>query len=59
MTGTDRAELIERDLIQMAPIGSGQVRAENSLTYALAMACAGNRAFNVQTSVCPNDLSEP
>ena len=59
MTGNDRAELIEKDLIQMVPTGSGHATSVNSLTYALAMACDGNRAFNVQTSVCLNDLSEP
>lgn len=59
MTGNNRFELIEKDLIQMVPIGSGHAASVSSLTYALAMACAGNRAFNVQTSVCLNDLSEP
>ena len=56
---TDRIELIEGDLIDMAPIGQGHAGNVNALTEALFLACAGRAIVSPQNSVCLDDWSEP
>ncbi len=55
----DRIELIDGDLIDMAPIGQGHAAIVNGLTEALVIACAGRAIVSPQNSVRINRSSEP
>lgn len=55
----DRVELIEGEIVQMVPIGSGHSGAVNALTY-LLMRAAGERAtVTAQSPLRLSDSSEP
>ena len=55
----DRVELIDGDLIDMAPIGSGHASTVDRLNQALFVACAGRAIVRCQGSVRLDDKSEP
>lgn len=55
----DRIELIDGDLIDMAPIGQGHAAIVNGLTEALVVACAGRAIVSPQNSVRIGRSSEP
>jgi len=54
-----RIELIDGDLIDMAPIGPGHASVVNRLTQPFVLACAGRAIVSVQNPVALNDASEP
>lgn len=55
----DRIELIDGDLIDMAPIGQGHAAAVNRLAEAFFSACAGRAIVSVQNPVRLDLSSEP
>ena len=55
----DRVELIDGELIDMAPIGQGHVGVVNALTHALFMAFAGRAIVSVQNPLRLDLLNEP
>ena len=55
----DRIELIDGDLIDMAPIGPGHASVVNRLTQAFVLACAGRAIASIQNPVALDDTSEP
>ncbi len=55
----DRIELIDGDLIDMAPIGQGHEAAVNGLNEALVLACAGRAIVSPQNSLRLNRLNVP
>lgn len=55
----DRIELIEGDLIDMAPIGQGHAATVNWLTEALILACAGRAIVSPQNPIRLDRSSEP
>lgn len=59
LTREDRVELIEGELIAMAPIGSNHSGTVNSLTRALVRAVGDRGVVGVQNPVRLDDLSEP
>ncbi len=54
-----RVELINGELIEMAPIGVDHAGSVDSLTEALVLACAGKASVSVQNSVTIDQFSEP
>lgn len=59
LTREDRVELIEGEIVEMVPIGSGHSGTVNALTYRLTRA-AGDRALvSVQGPLRLSDSSEP
>jgi hypothetical protein len=59
LTEDDRVELIEGELVAMAPIGSEHVAASNELTRLLVQAVAGRVIVSVQNPVRLTRRSEP
>lgn len=59
LTERDRVELIEGELIAMAPIGSNHSGTVNALTYTLVRAVGDRGVVAVQNPVRLDDLSEP
>ncbi len=57
--GEKRIELIDGDLIDMAPIGQGHAAIVNGLTEAFVIACAGRAIVSPQNSVRIDRSSEP
>lgn len=55
----DRIELIDGDLIDMAPIGQGHAAVVNGLNEALVIACAGRAVVSPQNPVRIDRSSEP
>lgn len=55
----DRVELIDGELIDMAPIGQDHAATVNRLNEALVMACAGRAIVSTQNPVRLDRLSEP
>ncbi len=55
----DRIELIDGDLIDMAPIGQAHAAIVSGLNEALVMACAGRAIVSPQNPVRLDPLSEP
>ena len=55
----DRVELIDGELIDMAPIEQGHAAVVNRLTEALFLACAGRAIVSPQNPVRLSRLSEP
>jgi Uma2 family endonuclease len=55
----DRIELIDGDLIDMAPIGQGHAAIVMELNEALCMACAGRAIVSPQNPVRLDRLNEP
>ena len=55
----DRVELIEGELLDMAPIGSDHATTVDRFTEALVLACAGRAIVRVQNPVRLDDLNEP
>ena len=55
----DRIELIDGDLIDMAPIGPGHAAIVNGLNEALVMACAGRAIVSPQNPIRLDRSSEP
>lgn len=55
----DRIELIDGDLIDMAPIGSDHAAVVNRLTEAFVLACAGRAIVSIQNPVRIDESSEP
>ena len=55
----DRIELIDGDLIDMAPIGSEHAAVVNRLAEAFFIACAGRAIVSVQNPVRIDESSEP
>ena len=54
-----RIELIDGELIDMAPIGQGHASTVDRLTEALFIACQGRAIISVQNPVRLNQLNEP
>jgi Uma2 family endonuclease len=59
LTEDDRVELIEGELIEMAPIGSEHIAASNSLTRLLVLAVGNNGIVSVGNPVRLTQRSEP
>jgi Uma2 family endonuclease len=59
LTEDDRVELIEGELIEMAPIGSEHIAASNSLTRLLVLAVGDNGIVSVGNPVRLTQRSEP
>ncbi len=55
----DRIELIDGDLIDMAPIGSEHAAVVNRMNEAFVLACAGRAIVSIQNPIRIDDLSEP
>ena len=55
----ERVELIEGDLIDMAPIGQGHAAVVNGLNEALVLACAGRAIVSPQNGLRLDQWSEP
>jgi len=55
----DRVELIDGELIDMAPIGQGHAAIVNGLTRALVIACGDKAIVSPQNPVRLNRLNEP
>jgi Uma2 family endonuclease len=55
----DRVELIDGELIAMAPIGQDHAASVNGLTRVLVMACGDRAIVSVQNSVRLNRFNEP
>ncbi len=55
----DRVELIDGDLIDMAPIGQGHAGVVNGLNHALSMAFGGQAIVSVQNPLRLDRLNEP
>lgn len=55
----DRVELIDGDLIDMAPISQGHAAIVNGLTEALVLACAGRAIVSTQNPIRLDLSSEP
>ncbi len=55
----DRVELIDGEIIDMAPIGQGHEATVNGLTQALVLACVGKAIVSVQNSVRLDRLNVP
>jgi Uma2 family endonuclease len=58
-TKDDRVELIEGDLIDMAPIGQGHVSVVIALNEALVLACAGRAFVSAQNPIRLDQWNEP
>ncbi len=56
---TDRVELIEGDLIDMAPIGAGHASVVDSLSEALILACGGRATVRIQNPIRLDEWNEP
>jgi len=59
LTEDDRVELIEGELVEMAPIGSEHVAATNALTHLLVLAVGDRGIVSVQNPVRLTRRSEP
>ena len=59
LTDDDRVELIEGELVAMAPIGSEHVAATNALTRLLVLAVGDRGIVSVQNPVRLTRRSEP
>ena len=59
LTDDDRVELIEGELVAMAPIGSEHVAATNALTHLLVLAIGDRGIVSVQNPVRLTRRSEP
>ena len=59
LTEDDRVELIEGELVAMAPIGSDHSGTVNALNHLLVMAVHGRAVVAVQNPVILDDRSEP
>src|ERR1700689_4637763 len=59
LTEDDRVELIEGELIEMAPIGSEHIAASNSLTRLLVLGVENNGIVSVGNPVRLTQRSEP
>ncbi len=59
LTENDRVELIEGELVAMAPIGSGHVAAGNALNRLLVLAVGDRGVVSVQNPVRLTQHSEP
>jgi Uma2 family endonuclease len=59
LTEDDRVELIEGELVELAPIGSAHVAASNTLTRLLVMAVGDRGIVSVQNPVRLTRRSEP
>jgi Uma2 family endonuclease len=59
LTDDDRVELIEGELVAMAPIGSEHVAATNALTHLLVLAVGDRGIVSVQNPVRLTRRSEP
>ena len=55
----DRVELIDGELLDMAPIGSDHATTVDRLTKALVLACGDRAIVRVQNPVRLDDLNEP
>jgi len=55
----DRVELIDGELLDMAPIGADHATTVDRLTEALVLACTGRAIVRVQNPVRLDDLNEP
>ncbi len=55
----DRVELIDGELIDMAPIGMDHAATVNGLNHALVMACSGKAIVSVQNPVRLDRFNEP
>ena len=55
----DRIELIDGDLIDMAPISPGHASTVNRLSQAFVLACAGRAIVSIQNPIALDDRSEP
>lgn len=55
----DRVELIDGDVIQLAPVGDSHVNAVDRLTEAFVIAVAGKARVSVQNPVRLSPRSEP
>ena len=55
----DRVELINGEIIDMAPIGQGHVATVNGLNQALVLACVNKALVSVQNPVRLDRLNEP
>ena len=55
----DRVELIDGELIDMAPIGQGHAGMVNALNHALFMAFGGRAIVSVQNPLRLDPLNEP
>lgn len=55
----DRIELIDGDLIDMAPIGQGHAAIVNGLNEALFLACVGRAIVSPQNPIYLDEASEP
>ena len=58
-TEDDRVELIEGDIIQMAPVGDPHINAVDRLTEVFVLAVAGKARVSVQNPVRLSQHSEP
>ena len=54
----DRIELIDGDLIDMAPIGTGHASVVNRLNQAFSLACAGRAIVLIQNPFALDDTSD-
>jgi Uma2 family endonuclease len=59
LTDDDRVELIEGELVAMAPIGTEHIASTNALTHLLVMAVGGRGIVSVGNPVRLNRHSEP
>jgi Uma2 family endonuclease len=59
LTEADRVELIEGELVEMAPIGSEHIAASNTLTRLLVLAVGDNFIVSVGNPVRLTQRSEP
>ena len=59
LTDDDRVELIDGDLIDMAPIGQGHAAVVGGLTQALVLACVGRALVWCQNPIRLDLLNEP
>ncbi len=55
----DRVELIDGELIDMAPIGQDHAATVNGLNHALFMACGDRAVVSIQNSLRLNRFNEP
>ena len=55
----DRVELVDGELLDMAPIGSDHTTTVDRLTEVLVLACTGRAIVRVQNPVRLDDLNEP
>ncbi len=59
LTAADRVELIEGELVEIAPIGSEHIAASNALTRLLVLAVGDNGIVSVRNPVRLSQHSEP